>query len=129
MALIFIVAFIGVFAIVAPLLVWLSGAQNAAKKEKVVAVLDSAIGNAPIVKSEDNNFRRSETVSTIPLLNRLLQQLDLMPRLTMLLRQANIKWTPGALILMCLAGFALPAYVAELRTGSILIALGVGAAA
>lgn len=129
MALIFILAFIAVFAIVAPALVWLSGAQNAAKKEKVVAVLDSAIGNAPIVKNEDNNFRRSENVSTIPLLNRLLQQLDLMPRLTMLLRQANIKWTPGALILMCLVGFALPAYVADLRTGSILIGLGVGAAA
>jgi len=126
---IMVLAFVAIFAVIAPLLVWFSGAHNAAKKEKVAAVLDTALGKPSESKTADPaSFRRAEVNSSIPLLNRLLQQMDLIPRLTLLLRQADMTWTPGALILMCVAAFAVPAYVVNLRTGSILISLGVGAA-
>src|SRR5271165_803548 len=126
---IMVLAFVAIFAVIAPLLVWFSGAHNAAKKEKVAAVLDTALGKPSESKTADPaSFRRAEVNSSIPLLNRLLQQMELIPRLTLLLRQADMTWTPGALILMCVAAFAVPAYVVNLRTGSILISLGVGAA-
>jgi len=127
--LIAILIFVAIFAIAGPALVWASGAHNAAKKEKVAAVLDSALGRpAAAGKNNQDTFRRSEVISSIPMLNRWLQKLDLMPRISLLLRQANMKMTPGTLILMCMAAFALPAYLANLKTGSTLIALGVGAA-
>jgi tight adherence protein B len=126
--LIFILVFVAVFAIAAPLLVWFSGAHNAAKKEKVAAALDSALGTpAEIKKNDPNNFRKSEIISSIPLLNSWLLKLDVIPRMSMLLRQADLRWTPGALILMCAAGFALPAYIMNLKTDSLLIGIGVGA--
>ncbi|HWG21488.1 MAG TPA: type II secretion system F family protein [Terracidiphilus sp.] len=129
MGLILILSFVAVFAIAAPLLVWGSGAAKAGDKEKVVAALDSAIGKPMVVKGNDPaNFRKSELISSIPILNKWLQRVDLVPRLTLLLNQANLKWTSGSLILMCLAGFAIPGYLVHLRTGSLLIGMGVGAA-
>ena len=126
----FLLIFIAVFAIAAPILVWFSGAHNAAHKEKVAAVLENALGKPTDADANDPlSFRKSETVSNIPLLNRLLQQLDLMPRIALLLRQAEVKWTPGTLILMSAVAFAVPAYIVDLKTDSLLIALGVGAAA
>jgi hypothetical protein len=83
----FVLIFIAMFAIAAPILVWSSGAHNAAKKEKTAAVLDNALGKpSDRAVSDPTNFRKSETVSNIPLLNRLLQQLDVIPRMAMFLR-------------------------------------------
>jgi tight adherence protein B len=123
-----ILIFVAAFAIAAPLLVWSSGAHNAARKEKMNAVLDSALGKpSDLDKHDAASFRRSEATSSIPVLNQLLMRLDLIPRITMLLRQANLKWTPGLLILVSAMVFALPAYILNLKTGSVLIGLGVGA--
>src|SRR5579859_8101064 len=98
----FLLIFLGAFAIAAPILVWFSGAHNAAKKEKVAAVLDNALGKpSEVAASDPMSFRRSETVSNIPMLDRFLQMLDLIPRIALLLRQAEVKWTPGLLLLMC----------------------------
>jgi tight adherence protein B len=124
-----ILIFVAIFAIAAPVLVWSSGAHNAAKKEKVSAVLDSALGRpAAASKNDPDTFRRSELISSIPALNRMLAKLDLMPRISLMLRQANLKMTPVSLLLMCATAFAIPAYLVNYKTGSILIALGVGAA-
>lgn len=123
-----ILIFVAIFALAAPVLVWLSGAHHAAKKEKVAAVLDTALGKpVEAAKNDASNFRKSEISSSIPLLNDWLHKLDLMPRLTMTLRQADLKWTPGMLILMMAAALAIPAYLVYLKSGSMLIGLGVGA--
>jgi tight adherence protein B len=104
--------FIAVFAVSAPLLIWSSGAHKVAQKEKVVAVLDSAIGQNPAVKKHDPlKFRKDDLVSAIPVLNKHLEKLYIIPRLRTLLTQADVKWTPGAVILMCAAAFAIPAYL------------------
>lgn len=129
MALIAVLVFVAVFAIAAPLLVMGSGAAKAGQKQKVVAVLDTAIGMVPDVKRSDaGSFRRSESVSAIPMLNRLLQKADIVPRLAALLRQADLKWTPGTLILMSVAAFAIPGYLVDLRTDSLILSMVVGAA-
>jgi len=124
-----ILIFLGVFAIAAPLLVWSTGAHNAAKKEKVAAVLETAL-RKPVEKSGSDpaSFRRSEINSSIPLLNRWLHRIDLMPRITLFLRQADLKLTPGGLVLMSATAFVVPGYIVNLKTGSALIGLGAGAA-
>jgi len=125
-----ILIFVAVFAIAAPILVWFSGAHNASKQEKVAEVLDNALGKSSDGEASDPlSFRKADNHSNIPLLDRLLQHLDLIPRIAMLLRQADLRWTPGALVLMCVAAFAIPGYIVNLKTGVLLIALGVGAAA
>lgn len=124
-----VLIFLAVFAVAAPVLVWFTGAHNAAKKEKVAAVLETALGKPAEKGGHDAaSFRRSEINSSIPILNRWLQRLDLMPRITLMLRQADLKMTPGALILMSTAAFAIPGYIVDLKTGSALVGLGVGAA-
>jgi len=124
-----ILIFLGVFAIAAPLLVWFTGAHNAASKEKAAAALETALGKPAEKRGNDPaSFRKSEVNSSIPVLNRLLQGMDVMPRITTFLRQADLKLTPGALVLMSAAAFAIPGYIVDLKTGSVLIGLGVGAA-
>ncbi len=124
-----ILIFVAVFAIAAPILVWFSGAHNASKQEKVAEVLDNALGKSSDSEVSDPlSFRKSENHSNIPLLDRLLQRLDVIPRIAMLLRQADLRWTPGALVLMCAAAFAIPGYIVNLKTGNLFVALGAGAA-
>jgi tight adherence protein B len=48
--------------------------------------------------------------------------------MALLLRQGEVKWTPGTLILMSAAAFGIPAYIAYLKSDSLLIGLGVGVA-
>ncbi len=125
-----ILIFVAVFAIAAPILVWFSGAHNASKQEKVAEVLDNALGKSSDGEASDPlSFRKADNHSNIPLLDRLLQHLDLIPRIAMLLRQADLRWTPGALVLMSAAAFAIPGYIVNLKTGVLFVALGVGAAA
>ncbi|HKF46292.1 MAG TPA: type II secretion system F family protein [Terracidiphilus sp.] len=122
MVLIAVLAFVAVFAIAAPLLVMGSGAAKAGQKEKVVAALDTALGvTASIPGADVSSFRKSESVSAIPLLNKALQQADIVPKVAALLKQANVGWTPGTLILMSLAGFAVSVYLVHLRSGSLII--------
>jgi tight adherence protein B len=124
----FVLVFLGAFAVAAPILVWFSGAHNASKQKKAAEVLNSALGKpSDSGESDPLSFRKAENVSNIPLLNRVLQNLDLIPRISMLLRQADVRWTPGALVLTSMVAFAVPAYVVNFKTGTPLIALGAGA--
>jgi tight adherence protein B len=125
---VFVLVFVAAFAVAAPILVWLSGAQNASRQKKAGEVLKSALGKTVDGgESDPLSFRKAESVSNIPLLNRVLKHLDLIPRITMLLRQADVRWTPGALVLTSVVAFAVPAYVVNFKTGTPMIALGVGA--
>lgn len=128
MAVIGILVFIAIFAIVAPVLLLWGGAGEAGKKKKTLAVLDSAIGTASGLNDPHVNFRRVEIVSAIPWLNKSLERFDILPKLRTMLLQAEVKWTPTALILMSLTSFAVAAYLVNLRTGSALLSLVIGAA-
>jgi tight adherence protein B len=129
MSLLAILIFIAIFAVLAPMLVMWSGAGKASSNKQVIAALDSALGagekekRAPII-----DFRKSEIFSNIPWLHKLLSRIDLIPRLQKILNQAEVKWTPGALLLMCVVCFGIPGYIIKLRTDSFVLGLLIGAA-
>jgi tight adherence protein B len=127
MLLILILVFLGVFAVVALLMI-ASGTQASQKAKQVLATLDSALANESLEAREQVvNLRKNEKFSAIPWLNRELQKLELAPRLHRLLAQADLKWTAGALMAMCAAFALIPAYLIETRTGLILAAVLGGA--
>jgi tight adherence protein B len=55
-----------------------------------------------------------------------LSSLELAPRLRDLLAQANLSWTPGRLVLLCLAFWLIPAWLVYLKTGVIAVSLAFG---
>lgn len=118
--------FISVFVVVMLLLVGGGfGASNQAKQ--TIALLEATLAT-PTSKQRDQvvDVRKVELFSTIPWINRILLQLEVAPRLRSIMYQADVKWTTGALILMSVACFAIPAYLIYLRTGSVVVALLLG---
>ena len=129
MPMLVILIFIAVFAVIAPVLVMWSGAGKSGTNKQVIAALDSALGEGKLEKPAPIiDFQKTEIFSSIPWLHQFLAKMDLIPRLQRVLNQAQIKWTPGALLLMCIVCFALPGYVVKLRTGSIILGILIGAA-
>jgi tight adherence protein B len=129
MPLLIVLIFLAVFAVVAPLAVISSGAGKAVANKQVIAALDTALSDtkkeepAPVI-----DFRKAESFSNIPWLNNILSRIDLIPRLQKILNQAEVKWTPGMLLLMSAGCMAVPGYLAYLRTGSIILGFLIGAA-
>ena len=128
MIVIIFLVFLGVFA-VAALLMSASGAGSSQESKRMLARLDSVLA-AGKPKSEMDDLlvdvRKSELTSAIPWVDRLLRQLEVTPRLRRLLYQANLKWTVGGLVLMSVAAFVVPAYLAFARTGAALLAVAIG---
>lgn len=122
MDLISIVVFAGAFAVVALVLAALSP-----RKPKRTPAAPMAARSAPIPTIED--VRKVVKYSAIPWMNRFLLNMKLAPRLRLLLYQAEMKWTVGQLILMCLVCGVLPSYAAFLRTQSMTVSLAIGSAA
>lgn len=129
MALIAILIFVAAMAVITPLAMMLGGGAKSGEQKQTEAALEVALGT-PVaeVRTAAIDFRKSELLSSIPWLNSYLANVDLVPRLRRFLAQAELKWTPGAFILMSLTCFGVTAYLVDLRSGSLLIALGVGAA-
>lgn len=130
MGLIIIVVFIGVFAVVA-LLFAATGTGSTKQDREMLARLDSALATGKAKGDMSDlliDVRKSELLSTIPWIDKLLRQVELTPRLRRLLYQADLKWTVGGLLMMCFVAFILPGYLVYLRTSNILFALAIGAA-
>jgi tight adherence protein B len=127
MGIIIVLVFLGVFAVVALLMMATSsGADREAKQ--VIATLDSALATETVeARDAIVNLRKNEAFSGIPWLNKKLLNFQLAPILYRLLNQADLKWTIGVLMAMCAACFALPAYLVYFKSNSILLALAVGA--
>jgi tight adherence protein B len=126
MGMIIALVFLGVFAVVALLMI-ASGNGASQQAKQVLATLDSALANESIEAREQIvNLRKNDLLSSIPWLNRKLLKFELAPLLHRLLHQADLKWTAGGLLAMCGASFVLPAYVAYLRFRSLPLALLAG---
>lgn len=123
---IIVLVFVGVFAVVALLLV-ASGTGASQQTKRTLVVLDAAL-SAEAVKPPDPivDIRKEELLSAVPFLNRLLLRMELAPRLRHLLYQANLKWTAGGLILMTIAFFLIPFYAVNLKTGAFLPSFVIG---
>jgi tight adherence protein B len=126
MLLIIVLVFSGVFVVFC-LLSLASGTVASQQSKQVLATLNSALATG---RSETHDsfvdVRKKELMSAIPWLNRRLLEIDLAPRLRLVLNQAQLKWTVGGLILISTACFAFTAYLIYWRTGTIMLALLLG---
>ncbi len=122
------VVFIAVFSVVA--LVMFARDDGNAPSKQTLAHLETALSsNRPAARQSNGiDVRKSELLSTIPWLNEWLLKLEVAPRIRVLLRQANLGWTAGGLMLAVVACLLLPAYVVYAETGQVLFAAVAGAA-
>jgi Flp pilus assembly protein TadB len=105
-----------------------SEAETSMRSREVCVRLDMALANGGVeVRNEIVDYRKQDLLSAIYWINRCLPHIELETRLNSMLSQANIDWTPGELLLMCIGSFAFPAYLIHLATGTYVLALMVGA--
>jgi tight adherence protein B len=121
-----IIVFLAVF-LVAALLIVATGTGASEREKQTMARLDAVLAtDTHGTKDELVDVMKHELLSAIPLLNRLLLRLELMPKLRRLLYQANVKWTPGGLIILALTVYVFATYLIWLRTGVFLLSLILG---
>jgi tight adherence protein B len=119
-----IMVFLAIFA-VAGLLLSLGGGA-AEQKKQTAARLEAIMMNGRAAAEEPVDVRKREFMSSIPLLNRLLADVDIAPKLRDLLSQANLEWTPARLLLMSTACCVIPGYLVYLRTGVVILSAVLG---
>jgi tight adherence protein B len=118
--------FLGVFAVCTLLLI-AGGSRSSDRSKKTLAVLQAAMATATLEAFDPTiDIRKQEMFSAIPWINRWLLKLELAPRLRNLLRQADLKWTAGGLLLMCATCCMIPTYWIYVRTGNFFISLLIG---
>ena len=126
MLLLLALVFVGIFLVVALLLI-ASGTGASQRTKQTLALLSSAlaVGNRQL-EDQIVDIRKHELLSAVPWINRWLLKVELAPRLRSTLYQANVKWTAGGLLLISAACFVIPSYLLYLRTGAVPFALLVG---
>src|SRR5208283_2089966 len=124
---IFVLVFLGVFALIALPLVG-SSLVPSRSTQQAIATLDSALKTESQEKRQlTMNLKKNENISSIPWLNQKLLKLELTPYLRKMLAQAAVPWSTGRLMMMSAALFVLPAYAVMAYLSSLPIALGAGA--
>jgi tight adherence protein B len=118
------VIFAAIFTAIA-LLAFAITAGKAARTKQTTARLKEIQLNLPHEAAPEKpvEFRITESFSTLPWLDKLLKKVNLAPELRLLLRQADLKWTVGRLILLCLLLGLCSGYLVYMRTGAVLLAL------
>ena len=126
MLLLLALVFVGIFLVVALLLI-ASGTGASQRTKQTLALLSSALAvGTRQMEDQIVDIRKHELLSAVPWINRWLLKIELAPRLRSTLYQANVKWTAGGLLLMSLACFVIPSYLLYLRTGAVPFALLLG---
>jgi tight adherence protein B len=113
-----IVVFVGVFGIAA-FLIAATGVNASEQAKKALARLEMLLAASSGNQDEQVDIQKRELLSSIPFVNRILLRLEVAPHLRLLLYQANIKWSPGGLLLLSGAAWVVPAYLFYLQTGAI----------
>ena len=128
MGLIIGVIFLGVFA-VAALLLMASSSGSAQQAKQVQATLDSALATeSREAREQVVNLRKNEQLSAIPWINEHLGKMEIAPKLQALIHQANLNWTAGSLLSMCVASAVGITFVVHLKVESLMISALVGIA-
>jgi tight adherence protein B len=122
-----LLVFTAVF-VVAALLLTASGTGASQRTKQTMSRLDAILATEGTggVKDELIDIRKQELLSSVPLLNRLLLQLEIAPKLRRLLYQANVSLTPGGVLLISLTCWVVAGYLLYLRTGVLWLAAMVG---
>ena len=110
MAVIAVLVFLGVFALIALPLVATASSNNS---KQALATLDAALKNdvQQVSRHQAINLRKDEQLSSIPWLNRQLLKLDLVAYLRRMLSQAQLNWSAGRLLTLTVAGLLIPPYI------------------
>jgi tight adherence protein B len=128
MVVIGVIVFLGVFGVVV-LIAAASGSGATDQTRAIMTRLESAIAvGKPEMADLIVDVRKSESMSSIPFLDRYLSKMELAPRIRRFLYQADVKWTVGGLSLLCGVCFIIPAYLVYYRTGAMLLGFLVGLA-
>jgi tight adherence protein B len=118
--------FLSVFVVLA-LLMFAGGAGASQRAKQTLSNLESALATMTSETRENIvDLRKNELLSAIPWLNRWLQNVEFVPRLRLLLKQADLNWTTGRLLLMSIACFAIPAFLIYKRTEAVALSLLLG---
>jgi tight adherence protein B len=126
MLLLLLLVFLGIFAVVSLLMI-ASGTGASQRTKQTLTLLRAAVAvGTRELHDQIIDIRKQELLSAVPWINRLLLKFELAPRLRATLYQANVKWTAGGLLLMCVACFVFPVYLVYLRTGTVAFALLIG---
>jgi tight adherence protein B len=125
MGIIAVLVFIGVFVLIALPMAAAAPSQNS---KQALAQLDAVLKTETrqVVSKQSLNLRKDEQLSSIPWLNKKLLRFELAPYLRKMLSQAELDWSPGRLLVMTAASFALPSYILFLSFDSYPLALLVG---
>jgi tight adherence protein B len=119
-----ILIFVGLFTIIAVPVIAIGSSR---KTRQVLATLDSALATeSPSAREQIVNLRKDSSLSSIPWLNRRLLQFQLAPYLQGLMKQANVKWSTGKLLLVSAGLFAVPAFGVYNQWGNPLLGVGAG---
>lgn len=126
MGLIVALVFLAVFALIAlPMLI--SSIRSSRREKNVHAALESALANEGLRKPEEFvDLRKDRDLSSIPWVNQKLQELDMAPRIRLLLHQADLKWSAGRLLALSGLCFVVLGYLVYLRTRVVPLGVGVG---
>ena len=119
------IVFVGVFAVVA-LLIMATSVDATERAKQTLKRLDAVISVHGASYEDLPDMEKKEVFSAIPVLNRLLLRLEIAPNLRLLLYQANVKWTPGGFLLISLALWMGGTYAFYLRSGNLFFSLLVG---
>ena len=120
-----VLVFLGVFGVTALLL---AAAGTGASKDvkRALARLESALAVKAEEPEELVEIRKQDLFGAVPFVNRWLMRLEMVPKLQRALYQANLKWSPAGLLMMCGLCCVVPAYLTYLRTGIPVIGFMVG---
>jgi len=121
-----VLVFAGVFAVLS-LLMFAAGSGASQQAKMTRANLVTALASRTRSSIDQMvDVRKSELLSAVPWINRWLSRLEVAPRLRAILRQANLQWTVGRLLLISAACFIVPAYLVYLRTNTFVLEVLVG---
>jgi tight adherence protein B len=122
-----VIVFVSVF-LIAALLIIAGGTGSSQRAKHTLARLNALLVTESVTTDDHVDIRKQELLSAIPFLNRLLLQLEIAPKLRRLLYQANVKWTPGGLLVLSPALWLLSSYLIYFKTGTLFFSLVLGLA-
>jgi tight adherence protein B len=113
--------------VVCVLLLLVVGMTSRVETKQAIERLETLTTVSPVAAPEPAvNLRREEILSNIAVLNRLLQNLQLAPKLRLILYQSGLDWRAGDLLLGCVALMILVTWLAYERTGAFILSFGLG---
>src|SRR5580765_2433027 len=126
---IFLLVFVAFFVAVALVAFSVATPRNKENKQTISRLESIAAPQSKAAQEDNLSLRRVDQASTIPWLDRLLQQGNISERLRLLLYQADLKWTVARLLLTSVSAAMASGILVVLRTGAFPLAIAIGGVA